>query len=116
MADRPHAGDFASVLSAAHRGDLLDTLDDELREVIDGVTESGKAGKLVVTLTVKTAKPGSDLIEIDATSKKTVPKAPRLASVFYDADGRLLREDPRQSRLDLRTVEDPARGPLRDAD
>ena len=103
--DRPHAGDFSTALAAAHRGDLLDTLDDELREVIDAVRESGKKGKLVVTLSVETSKPGSDIVELEWTSKATAPKAPRTKSLFYDGDGRLHRDDPRQAKLDLREAE-----------
>ena len=114
--ERPHAGDAYAVLTAAHRGDFMDELDDELREVVDAVRESGKKGKVVLTIAVETAKPGSDILSFDVTSKATVPKADRLSTVFYDSQGRLAREDPRQIKMDLRSVEDRPERPLREAD
>ena len=103
---KPHAGTFSTAVADLHRGDLLDTLDDELAGVLDAVRETGKAGKLVLTITVKTPGQGSDQVTVGATTKATVPKMPRADSLFYTDGKRLMREDPRQSKLDLRSVEE----------
>ena len=113
---RPHAGDFATALAKADRGNLLDTLDDELREVVDGVALTGKTGKIVLTVTITTPRAESGMIEISAASKKTVPKLPTLGAIFYDNGSRLLGQDPNQLRLEgLREADEPARPAPRDA-
>ena len=97
---RPHAGNFAAVVAELHRGELLDALDDELYDVVEAVERTGKKGKLVLTIEVSAPGRGSDQVEINAGSKATVPKDARLGSTFYDAGGRLTREDPRQAHMD----------------
>lgn len=100
-------GAFLAVLQNHRRGAALSDLADAMREVTEAVQATGKAG--VVTLKFKVraaAKSGAMIVEDEI--KTTLPKTEAEGSIFFaDADGNLLREDPNQRTLPLRTV-DPA--------
>ena len=98
---RPHAGNFSAVVADLHRGELIDQLDDEIAEVVTAVRETGKKGSLTLTISVSSPRRGSDEVVVNAKTKAVAPKGDRLGATFYDNDGRLQREDPRQTRLEL---------------
>lgn len=104
MANPENEGLFANTVLELHRGDLIDTLNDELAEVVAACRETGKKGTLTLTLTVTSAQ-GSDQVAVGAQVKSAPPKPTRLETLFYADGGQLVREDPRQTRLELRTVE-----------
>lgn len=85
-------------------GRFIDEASDQLSELIRAVNETGKAGKVQLEITVKKATRGGAM-HVTGKVKLTRPaEEPMEAMLFADEDGRLLTEDPNQSRLDLRVV------------
>lgn len=90
---------FDTVLSELGRGVVLDTLTEELAAIVLAVSESGKKGKLVLTVTVA---PNGETVVLSGDVKSTRPRAPAPSSLFFtSADGSLHRHDPKQPSLPL---------------
>lgn len=107
---------FSQQLAFLSRGSLDAELTQVLAEVVKAVRDSGKSG--AVTLKIKV----SMLNERDENAVKLVPEVstriPKLAPyesiLFSTADGDLLRDDPKQRKLDLREVPKRDPGPLQE--
>jgi hypothetical protein len=94
-------------------GMFLDQCSDKLSEIVKGVDETGKAGKLTITLDVK--KVGAALSVLAKVTDKT-PEEPADADLFYPTvEGNLSVDNPNQRKLDLRQVDEPRRE-VRDVD
>lgn len=95
---------ITETLRELHRGELLEELENDLTEVVAAVRKSGKGGKLTLTIGVKPASKGdTNVLTVEAAVKTTLPKPDRSASIFYATeDNQLVREDPRQLKLELR--------------
>lgn len=92
---------FVDTLTDLRNGDLQQDLTDALKEVVGRVLETGKAGKLVLTIKVRKASKGAgtSLVLVDDV-KTTLPVPERGESVlFATEDLTLQRNDPRQPRL-----------------
>lgn len=92
---------FVDTLLELQQGELQQELTDELKAVVARVLETGKAGKLSLTLKVRKASKGagSSLI-ITGDVKVTLPVPERGETVLFAAeDLTLQRNDPRQPRL-----------------
>jgi hypothetical protein len=88
-------------------GTFLDQCSDKLADLVRGVEETGKAGKLTITLELK--KVGAALSVLAKVTDKT-PEEPADADLFYPtAEGNLSVSNPNQRSLDLRGVEDAPR-------
>jgi hypothetical protein len=67
--------------------------------------QSGKAGKLTLSLAIKPAAKRSDMVLIAASIGKKLPEPDRPESLFYATeDGGLSRHDPNQPELPFRRV------------
>lgn len=89
-------------------GTFIDQASDKLAELIRAVNESGRAGKIDLTISVKKATRGGAM-HISGKVKLTKPaEEPMEAMLFSTEDGRLLSEDPHQAKLDLRAVPEPS--------
>ncbi len=109
MSTRP----FVDTLRDVEFGGLLDELGDVQREVVAAVSETGKAGKIIIELDYKPE--GNGQLAIKASVKKKVPTFPRGTSIFFITPERnLTRQDPRQQTLPLRTVEQETKTPLKE--
>jgi hypothetical protein len=104
-------------------GLFLDQCSEQLAELVKGVDETGKAGKLTITLDLKKS---SGAIEILAkVTNKTPELKPDGDLLWPTVEGNLSLNNPNQRSLDLRTVEsskpaevrsvDPATGEIRTA-
>jgi hypothetical protein len=106
MATRP----ILETLRDVRHGALLNEMADELARVVGAVAESGKAGALVLKLTVRPAGKGSVrtvLLEDDLVAK--LPSPNKEVTIFFPTpDGGLSRSDPDQMPLGLRVAEPPA--------
>lgn len=88
-------------------GTFLEQCSDKLAELVRGVDETGKAGKLTITLDFK--KVGAALSVLAKVTDKT-PEEPADADLFYPTvDGNLSVSNPNQRSLDLRSIEDKPR-------
>ena len=102
---------ITDTLRLLDEGAFLDRCSDQMAALVRGVEETGKAGKLVITLEVKRGTKGAMLIRPDSVVK--VPEAKLEPTMLWaTADGDLTVDNPKQQKLDLRQV-DPATGELR---
>jgi hypothetical protein len=88
-----------------HRGGVThDELSDALQELVAAVTAEGKGGTLTFKIKVKPAGK-SGALEVTDEVKVTAPAQTRSASIFYASpENNLIREDPKQIKLDLRQI------------
>ena len=94
---------FTDVLGELGAGQTLDTLTDDLAEVVGAVKATGKNGELTLKLTVKPNGAYGVSLADKITTK--IPKEDRGETLFFtDDDGGLHRRDPRQEELPLRQV------------
>jgi len=85
-------------------GVFLDEASDELNRVVNAVSDTGKAGKLVLELSIKKATRGGAMIITDKI-KATVPEeGPLETMLFATPEGNLVEQDPRQHNLALKEV------------
>ncbi len=100
---------FAAVLNEIQGGTVTARLSEQLQELTNAVTETGKKGTLTLQLTVAPLKPGN--VTNLVVTGKTLVKAPeddsaQPSSVFFtDAAGNLTRDDPKQPTLPLRGLD-----------
>ncbi len=88
-------------------GVFLDIASDKMNELVKRVDETGRSGKLTITLDLKRAREGAVNITPSVTTKVPEVKAdPSL--LWVTVEGNLTVENPSQQKLDLRTVDTPA--------
>lgn len=85
-------------------GQMIDEASDMLAEVVRAVETTGKAGELVIRLQVKKLSRSGALEIIDKVTHKVPSEAPLTTMMFPTPEGNLITDDPRQHKLDLRTV------------
>jgi hypothetical protein len=95
---------FREFLSEHRSGVTHDELSDAMQALVTAVVEEGRSGKLVLTISVKpVGKSGA--LEVGADIKVGEPKPIAGVSIFYATpEGNLIRQDPRQTALELREV------------
>lgn len=112
MAIRP----ITDTLRQLRHGVFLDEASEALANVVKGVQETGKAGKLTIEINVKKATRGGAMILLDKI-KATVPQdAPAETMLFATPEGNLQADDPNQRKLDLKAVPDAPVVELKTAD
>ncbi len=84
-------------------GNLLEDASDQLAALVKGVDETGKAGKLIITLALKKSA-GAIEIVASVTNKTPEPK-PDSDLMWPTVEGNLSVENPNQRKLDLRVAE-----------
>lgn len=104
---------FFDTLRDIRRGQLLGEAADELQKVIVAVEETGKAGKLIIEIAVAPASKGQGAVMVADKITAKLPQLPRGETImFVTTDNNLVATDPRQSSLELKTV-DTQTGELR---
>lgn len=98
--------DTIDTLKNLRGGAVLDEIGDELANLTRHVRETGRAGKLTITLTVSPVKKGQgDIVTIADEVRAKLPKLERPSTVLYtDETGGLSRKDPRQPDLPMAPV------------
>jgi hypothetical protein len=98
---------IANTLSLLHGGVFLDECAECLAGVVKAVDQTGKAGKVTITLDLK--KAGGTVQVVAKVTDKT-PEAPPEADTFWPTvEGNLSLQNPNQQSLDLRDASQPAR-------
>lgn len=101
MTTRPFVDTFRQIES----GILIDELADKQQEIIKAVQLTNKKGALTITLSY--TPEGNGQVSIEADVKTKAPKMSRGRSIFFvTPDANLERNDPRQSELNLRSIDD----------
>lgn len=88
---------FAEVLHEIRGGTLHDELTEQLARVVEGVSATGKAGKVTLTLTVKKGPARGTVLLVDDL-KQVVP-VEKDGAIFYERDGILSTRHPNQPPL-----------------
>jgi hypothetical protein len=98
-------GAFLAMLQNHRRGGVLSDLAEAMREVTEAVQATGKGGVVILKMKIRPASKGGALVVEDEV-KTTLPKESGEGSIFFaDENHNLLREDPNQKTLPLRTVD-----------
>lgn len=100
MAARP----ITDTLRHIGGGVFIDTASDKLAELVNAVDASGKAGKINLAISVKKATRGGAMhISGKVTLIKPAEEAME-ALLFATPEGNLVADDPKQMKLDLKSV------------
>ena len=98
---------FTDFLRDIRAGFVVTQATEALAEVVAAVRETGKAGKLVITLTLK-PEADSRQTNVLCDVKTTVPRRSITPSIFFASDdGELLRSDPDQRDMGFERVDLP---------
>lgn len=96
---------FARFVQEQRQGALHAELSDGLAELAEAVLVVEKKGTLTLKITVTPSKDGQTIIISDDV-KLTVPQPARGAGIFFvDTKGNISRDNPRQTRLPLQSVD-----------
>jgi hypothetical protein len=106
---------FSQQLAFMGKGSIDSEITEALAEVVKAVRETDKQG--TVTLTIKVAKLNKrdeNAVRIIPTINNKVPKQESAESIMFStADGDLLRDDPEQIALDLKSIPTQTPAPLK---
>ena len=93
---------ITSTLGLLHGGLFLDRVSELFAGVVRGVEDTGKPGRLTITLDVMKVNPA---VSVLAKVTDRVPEAPPDADLFYaTVEGNLSLDNPNQRKLDLRVA------------
>ena len=88
-------------------GDLLPILDvagQKFSELVSAVSQHQKAGTLTLKISIKPSTAGAMAVKADVSINK--PKGlPAESLLWATPEGNLVAEDPRQTKLDLKSVQ-----------
>ncbi|GGA80623.1 hypothetical protein GCM10011369_23200 [Neiella marina] len=101
-----HTTPFSQTLAYLEKGCLDAELSEQLADVIKGVRDTGKQGTVTLQLKVSLMKGTEDTVSITSSVNSKVPQLDRAQTIMWSTyDGDLIRNDPNQRALDLKTVE-----------
>jgi len=99
MSARP----FADLLREHRAGRTHEDLTEQLQQLVQAVTETGKGGSL--SLTIKVAPHGDGAAMVTASVATKLPKQQGGGAIFFvTPENNLERQDPRQTEMPLRAV------------
>lgn len=104
-----NARPFFDVFRELRRGGAIDEATDELQRVVAAVEETGKAGKLVIEISVTPASKGQGAVKVADKITAKLPALPAGETImFVTKDNNLVANDPRQTTLELKDVSAPS--------
>jgi hypothetical protein len=92
---------FATALAAMDYGNTLAQLSDGLAVLVKEVAALGRPGSLSLTIKLKPTGGRGQLEVVSEVTTKRPTSEPGKSLFFAGPSGELLREDPRQRKLDL---------------
>jgi len=96
---------ITETLAALGHGTFIDEASNALNTLVTAVDETGRSGKLVMSLAIKKASRGSGAMIVVDEIRLTLPKQDaRETMLFSTPEGNLIAEDPRQQQLELKTI------------
>jgi hypothetical protein len=105
---------FAEVLEDINYGEFTEHLGADMAELVQDVRETGRKGTLTIQIAVSPRKGTGRALNVTASRVIKRPAAEPAESVFFADDaGNLMRDDPRQTALPLRQLDDDGPAPLR---
>ncbi len=98
-----HDNPFIKVLQELNSHALFD-LSERMSECVERANDTGKMATM--TLTLKFKPQGQGRMEVEDQIKQNMPEFPRATTLLFTAeDGLLQKDDPKQTKLSLRTVD-----------
>lgn len=94
---------ITDTLRMLHGGLFIENISDLFAGVVRSVDETGKAGKLTITLDIK--KVGAAISVTAKATDKVPEKAPDSDLFYATVEGNLTVDNPNQRRLDLRMAD-----------
>lgn len=85
-------------------GVFIDTASEKLKELVAAVDASGKPGKINLAITIKKTTRGGAMHVSGTVSVTKPPEEPLECMLFATPEGNLVADDPKQTKLDLRSV------------
>lgn len=107
---------FMDLLRTLRDGGCLEDLSRALKQLNVAVATTGKAGTLTLKVSIKPADRGVNTLRVTARDEIALklPMPDKGTSLYFlDQSQNLCENDPFQRKLELRSVDDPAPGPLR---
>lgn len=98
---------FSTLLQNHRGGWAVDEASEKLQQLVEGVRQTGKGGTLTLKLKISPASRGAAnaLVVTDDIDVK-IPVLDNDSSIFFATnDNQLVRDNPNQQQLPLRTVE-----------
>ncbi len=96
---------FSYTINQLRHGLTQEELSEELNRCVQAAQDTGKSARLTLELTIKPTGGGQYLLTDKISTK--LPTLDREATLMFGTpEGNLTRDDPRQSKLPLRQVED----------
>lgn len=100
--------DTLGILQRLGQGKFVDEVCDALATTSAEVVATRNSGTVSITLKIEPA-PGDEAMVIISEKIKRSSPSPKPAGAFmYAVDGELFREDPRQTKMELRAVDGSA--------
>jgi hypothetical protein len=104
--DKAGGNSFLATLQRHRGGRLLAQASGKLAEVVAGVHDTGKAGTVTLTLTIKPAQRGQSAVVVTDKLTGKVPTLEAEASFWFATPaGQLCKEDPRQTTFEMGIVD-----------
>jgi hypothetical protein len=111
MMSKPINENIRSIMIENDHGDHIPVLDhagDEFCKLVNAVVSTGKAGSLSMKIDIKPSTAGALAAKAIVTAKVPVGMPPE-ALLWPTPEGNLVSEDPNQTKLDLRVIDEPKR-------
>ncbi len=95
---------FLNIITNHKGGGVITELSAALKQVTAAVQQSGRVGKVTMTMELRPASKGTiGTLIFNTKVKATAPEFEPPSSIFYaDADFNLVRDDPNQTTFNLR--------------
>jgi hypothetical protein len=91
---------FTQTLVELRGGELVEEATNELNSLVSMVRETGKAGKITVTIEVKPFSKVADALEVTGKVTVALPREKEIAEVFFPTvENNLSRHSERQTEL-----------------
>lgn len=109
MSENKNATPFSQQLAYINKGTLDAELTEALSTVVKAVLETNKKGSVTLTLNCAPLnKRNENTMKISPKVTVSIPELDRAETIMFStADGDLLRDDPAQTQLDLKVIEQP---------
>lgn len=96
---------FNQTIQNTRGGRLLDELSEKLQTIVAEAIKTGRKGTLQLKLTIRPESDADNLVVIEDEVKAVVPEMKRKPTFLYaDEQGRLYRNDPRQTEMKFEAV------------
>lgn len=97
---------ITETLRAIAGGEFMDEISDQMSQLVIKVDETGKKGSLVIEIDVKLAVRGGAMSVIGKSKLKLPASDPAECLMFATPEGNLVSDNPRQKKLDLKSIEE----------